>query len=305
MLRLGFDRERRYAPPPATEPRPVADPDMDELTGGPPSAADDAVDGGPFNPQRSFLLNSFRTFFAEVTRLRALVDRDPTSLFPPDGEGDVSGGSSPIARAVRLRLQHSLEQLAVEAGTRGGDYGASLFSDAEYVMAAVADEIFLTTDWPGRDAWLGMLLERAMFHTQIAGEEIFRRIDRLLLNRTGVNAELAAIYFMALSLGFEGQYRGTDPVTLRSYRQRLYRFIFQRDVSRVTGVLVGQPYEHIAPAARPTRLPLVQRWAMILGVAIASYLVVSHIIWRTTTADIRVIHADIRSVIADTARTSP
>jgi type VI secretion system protein ImpK len=305
MLRLGFDRDRRYAPP-ALESRPVDVPDLDELTTGPPSAADGAVDGGPFNPQRSFLLTSFRTFFAEVTRLRSMVDRDPTALVPPpDSASSQDSGPAAMARAVRLRLQHTLEQLAIEAGTRGGDYGASLFGEAQYVMAAAADEIFLTTDWPGRDAWLGMLLERAMFDTQIAGEELFRRLDKLLLNRTGINAELGAVYFMALSLGFEGQFRGTDPLALRSYRQRLYRFVFQRDVSRVTGVLVPQPYEHIAPAARPTRLPLVQRWAIILGVTALAYFVVSQIIWRNTTSDIRAIHADIRSVIADTARTTP
>jgi type VI secretion system protein ImpK len=234
-----------------------------------------------------------------------MVDRDPGALVPPDSASAQDSGPRVMARAVRLRLQHTLEQLAIEAGTRGGEYGASLFGEAQYVMAAAADEIFLTTDWPGRDAWLGMLLERAMFDTQIAGEEIFRRLDKLLLTRTGINAELGAVYFMALSLGFEGQFRGTDPLALRSYRQRLYRFIFQRDVSRVTGALVPQPYEHIAPAARPTRLPLVQRWAIILAVAALTYIVVAHQIWRNTTAEIRAIHADIRSVIADTARTTP
>lgn len=305
MLQLGLDRDRRPAAA-AQSPLPRFEDEGDDgvAVGSAVAGAPDAgVDGGPFDPQRSFLLASFRSFFADVVRLKQAAIRDPGQLVPAEvGAYTPDSGAAQVARAISARLQNQLEQLALDAGARGGEYGASLFSEAQYVMAALADEVFLTTEWSGREAWLGCLLERALFRTQIAGEEVFRRIDRLMLTRTGVAAELGAVYFIALGAGFEGQYRGTNSPALREYRQRLYRFVFRRDASRAGGVLLTQPYEHTSAPTRPTRLPLVHRWALVLGFTIAAYIIVSHVIWRRVTSDIRAIHADIRSVLVESQK---
>jgi type VI secretion system protein ImpK len=306
MLQLGLERDARLAPPPRD---PIASPltdaqDSDAGAGRP--SPDAGVDAGAFDPQRSFLLMSFRGFFAEVVRLREAAVRDPGQLLPTDASAYTpEHGTAQMARAISHRLQHLLEQLALDAGMRSGEYGASVFAEAQYVMAAVADEVFLTTDWTGREAWLGFLLERSLFKTQIAGEEIFRRIDKLLMMRTGVAAELGSVYFMALGAGFEGQYRGTADPALRDYRQRLYRFIFRRDANRVAGAILPQPYDHIAAPTRATRLPLVQRWALILGVVILAYVVTAHVVWRNVTQDLRTIHSDIRRVLAESSQDSP
>lgn len=302
MLQLGLEKERRFAPA-SLEPltSPTLDSDDGESDFVAQSANDGAVDGGPFDPQRSFLLASFRGFFAEVIRLRQAAVRDPGQLVPLDPSAPYTPehGTAQAARAISLRLQHLLEQLALDAGARSGEYGATVFAEAQYVMAAVADEEFLTAEWEGREAWLGFLLERALFKSQIAGEELFRRIDKLLLSRTGVSAELASVYFMALSAGFEGQFRGTNNPALQEYRRRLYRFIFRRDPARNGGSILPQPYDHIAAPVRQTRLPLVQRWAIVLGVVIIAYIVAAQIVWRQTTGDLRAIHADIRKAIAE------
>lgn len=306
MLQLGLDRDRRFADPAKSAPAPRLDDESDDgepLSGAVAGASDVGVDGGPFDPQRSFLLASFRSFFADVVRLRQAAVRDPGQLLPSEvGAYSPESGASQVARAISARLQHQLEQLALDAGAHGGEYGASLFSEAQYVMAALADEVFLTTEWSGREAWLNCLLERALFRTQVAGEEVFRRIDRLMLTRTGVAAELGAVYFIALGAGFEGQFRGTNSPVLREYRQRLYRFVFRRDASRAPGVLLAQPYEHTSAPTRPTRLPLVHRWALVLGLTIMAYVIVSHVIWRRVTSDIRAIHADIRSVLVESQK---
>ncbi|HEY4219396.1 MAG TPA: DotU family type IV/VI secretion system protein [Gemmatimonadaceae bacterium] len=308
MLQLGLERERRGAPLLTDSPMSPPDPEFDgEPDYDTQSSSDASVDGGPFDPQRSFLLASFRSFFAEVIRLRQAAVRDPEQLVPASVSSDYTPehGTAQAARAISLRLQHLLEQAALDAGARSGEYGATVFAEAQYVMAAVADEEFLIAEWTGREEWLGFLLERALFKTQIAGEEIFRRIDRLLVTRTGVSAELASVYFMALSAGFEGQFRGTNNPALQEYRRRLYRFIFRRDPSRTGGSVLPQPYEHIAAPARQTRLPVVQRWAIVLGVVIVAYLVSSHLVWRNVTSDLRAIHADIRKAIAESLQGEP
>jgi type VI secretion system protein ImpK len=307
MLQLGLERDGRLTPL-SNDPlaAPLSESREQELVGG-RSSSDAGVDAGAFDPQRSFLLASFRGFFAEVIRLRESAVRNPGALLPTDAAAYTpEHGTAQTARAISHRLQNLLEQLALDAGMRAGEYGASVFAEAQYVMAAAADEVFLTTDWAGREAWLGFLLERSLFKTQIAGEEIFRRIDKLLMTRTGVSAELASVYFMALGAGFEGQYRGTADPALRDYRQRLYRFIFRRDANRTgSSAILPQPYEHIAAPTRATRLPLVQRWALVLGVTIFAYIVVSQVVWRSVTQDIRAIHADIRRVIAESSQETP
>lgn len=309
MLQLGLERDRRDAPG-MTESLSASTADFDDdgdADFGGSSLNDAAVDGGAFDPQRSFLLSSFRSFFAEVIRLRQAAVRDPGQLLPAEAVDGYTPehGTAQVARAISLRLQHLLEQLALDAGARAGDYGSTVFSEAQYVMAAVADEEFLTAEWTGREAWLGFLLERSLFKTQIAGEELFRRIDRLLLTRTGVSAELASVYFMALSAGFEGQFRGTNSPTLQEYRRRLYRFIFRHEPARNSGAVLPQPYEHIAAPARQTRLPLVQRWAMILAVVVLAYVIASQVVWRSVTQDLRAIHADIRKAIAESLQGEP
>ncbi|HXT17697.1 MAG TPA: DotU family type IV/VI secretion system protein [Gemmatimonadaceae bacterium] len=307
MLRLGLEKERPLAPPDLTAKADT----LDARTAPPASdakratAPDAGVDGGPFDPQRSFLLASFREFFAEVVRLRDLAVRDPGSLLPIEpSEYTPEHGAAQIARGISQQLQHLMEQLALDASVKAGEYGAALFGEAQYVMAAIADETFLATDWIGREAWLRFLLEQSVFRSQIAGEEIFRRIDKLLSRRTGVSAELAAVYFVALGAGFEGQYRGTGDPALREYRQKLYRFVFQRDPSRVPAVLSAQPYDHTAGAARPTRLPLVRRWTLIFAGAAIVYIAAAFIIWRSLTSELRQINSEIRREVADTVQVS-
>jgi len=91
----------------------------------------------------------------------------------------------------------------------------------------------------------------------------------------------------------------------QEYRRRLYRFIFRRDPARSGGSILPQPYEHIAAPARQTRLPVVQRWALVLGLVIVAYLVASHLVWRSVTQDLRAIHADIRKAIAESLQGEP
>jgi type VI secretion system protein ImpK len=250
--------------------------------------AEGEPDDGAFDPQRSYLLGKFRAYYAELSRLKRAALRDLGSLASP-----VPGDATPIhdvrdtARTMSLRLQHVLEQLALEAAVHGGELGAAKFRDAQYAMAALADEIFLHLDWPGREAWLDTMLERALFGTQIAGEDFFRRIDDLLPVRTGASVDVATVYFMVLGLGFEGRYRGRDGSILGGYRARLYRFLYRHESGHTNEVLAPQAYAHTLRGSRPARLPLVQRWAIILAVAITAYLVASQLIWHELSAGLR------------------
>lgn len=179
------------------------------------SAAAESFDDG-------FLLARFRAFYARLSDLRQRVRQggwsDPASSFglasrhaeggsiadtaaaenresnpegrQPEGLEDspLAGGARALsAEAVARELQALLERDALEAARLGGGYGAGLYREAQYLMAALADEMFLSElEWQDRDAWQRMLLEHRLFNSSVAGERIFRRIDQVLAERDPV-----------------------------------------------------------------------------------------------------------------------
>jgi type VI secretion system protein ImpK len=252
-----------------------------------PPAQTDEVDEGTFDPQRSYLLPRFRAFYAELMRIKRVALRDAPALLvaPPPGVVPVIDARQ-LAKAASGRLQQTLEQLAVDVAAERGATGARLFQEAQYAMAALADETFLNTEWSGREAWLDSMLEQALFGTQVAGEEIFTRLDSLLATRTMAAVEVATIYFLVLALGFQGRFRGQDPALIDRYRDRLYRFLYRQDYHLAPRFIVAQAYDHTVGDWRPTRLPYVQRWALALTISIVAYFVASHIVWRSLTSEI-------------------
>jgi type VI secretion system protein ImpK len=267
-----------------------------------PLVAEGEADDGAFDPQRSYLLGRFRAFYAELNHAKRAALRGAGSLTALTTELAVPQDPHDLALEASRRLQHVLEQLALESAVQTGEYGAKRFREAQYAMAALADEMFLHTEWSGREAWLGTMLESALFGTQIAGEEIFKRIDALLGVRTGAAVDLATVYFMILGLGFEGRYRGSDGSVLGGYRLRLYRFIYRREAGGAGETLVPQAYAHTLAGSRAPRLPLVRRWAIILGVTAAAYLVASQLIWRNRTSELRTTSQEILDVAATSQR---
>src|ERR1044072_2317156 len=159
---------------------------------------------------------------------------------PPAANGNGSGnnGGTQLAptddmRAstfVWQRLVSLFERQEAQAWRYGGTYGAEFYKEAQYVMVALADEIFLNAEWEGHRSSVSNLLESKIFRTHVAGELFFQRLDRMLVERDPVYRDLAAVYLMALSLGFRGKYRGRDDRgQLERYRRQLFHFVFRRE----------------------------------------------------------------------------
>jgi type VI secretion system protein ImpK len=199
---------------------------------------------------------------------------------------------------VRQRLQALLEKQAAEAGQRRGDHGAAMYREAQYVMAALADEIFLDLEWEGREVWAANLLETKLFGTHVAGERIFQRIEQLLAERDAANREIKVVYLLALSLGFEGMHRGGNGEVLERYRAGLYDLVFPRQASVARGErrLFPQSYLHTLDRSQPIRLPAVGRWATALLVVLTLYLAAAHFVWLDITEELREMNAAIAEI---------
>ena len=78
-----------------------------------------------------------------------------------------------------------------------------------YLQSALADEFLLAYDWPSRFIFTEFLIEEKLFGTRIAGEKVFENIERVLEKSPGREVELAQLYLHALSIGFEGKFKGS------------------------------------------------------------------------------------------------
>ncbi|MFP4033763.1 MAG: DotU family type IV/VI secretion system protein [Desulfococcaceae bacterium] len=201
---------------------------------------------------------------------------------PPSRERD-------MAEPVRRHLISVLEGQVPESRRRGGEYGVGYYRDAQYAMAALADEIFLTLDWPGREVWRGRLLEYELFGSYTAGETLFERVERLLKDRDPADGELAAVYLLALALGFRGKFRDADDGgQIEYYRRQLFGFLFQGrpDLDREDRRLFPEAYANTLTRDEGERLPYVRRWLWLMLAILAVFLLASVVIWQVFTADL-------------------
>jgi type VI secretion system protein ImpK len=241
----------------------------------------------PGEPVERSLLAQLRDFYRELIRVKYAIHA---------GLRTVAAGAEDERQAdpvvvVHHHLKAYLERLYVGATHSGGIYSPELYREAQYVMAALADEVLLyMTEWAGRAQWKDNLIELALFETRIAGERIFTNIDALIGRGTAANADLAALYLVTLSLGFRGKYRAiADQAPLRAYRRVLRQIIERHARLRLDNDLpvFADAYAHTLDEGRPVRLPHLRPWLAAIAIAVAAYLVIAHMVWQRGTAEVQ------------------
>jgi type VI secretion system protein ImpK len=246
------------------------------------------------------VLCEFENFYSEVIRLRARAESQFGIEASP---GDTEASADP-AVAIWSRLVDVLERQARLTTTSAGDVGYGLYREAQYVMAALADEIFLNTEWSRREYWSNHLLESHFFNSNIAGEEFFRRVDKLLRDPERGFSDIYAIYLQALSLGFRGKYRGReDGGRIDEMRRRLFIRVYHRkpqppgDGHR----LFSNCYDHTLDLGEARKLPSPSRWFWALAAAVILWLGISTLVWHGLADSLEGDLAKIRDHAASTA----
>ena len=242
--------------------------------------------------QNSLLLSQFSEFYQELARQKAVALAAGRGSSAPGIDDSPNDDDQHIAQNQDIwqRLCSLLETQDQRAARSGGAFGIEVYRDAQYVMAALADEIFLNEVWPGQQNW--PLLETRFFQTFSAGETFFKKLDLLLRQRDPVYADLAAVYLAALSLGFQGKYRGLQAdysrQTLDKYRRQLFAMVYRRNPELLGKErnLFAQSYSHTITESSPVKLPRARNWALIFVALICLWLVVSHTLWLRLTEPI-------------------
>ncbi len=210
--------------------------------------------------------------------------------FPSFEETKGQQGSVTLCQGIQRKLRLFLEEESLKASYQLGEYAQSNFREAQYLMAALVDEIFLNLQWPGKKQWRKHLLETQLFQTQVAGELFFSRLELLLEAADPTRNELATIYLLCLSLGFRGKYRDMDDEgKIDFYKKQLYHLINNKE-SDLYGLgrkyLTHAVYEHTIALPLSRGLPDVRSWLItFVGIAF-TYLFITYIVWYKLVRDL-------------------
>ena len=235
--------------------------------------------------QQSLLVQHFRVFYQELVRLKGYALS--SSLLSQKKKEDPNAAQYIFNRLVELLSQN--RKAALEHQNKAA---SAYYDDALYIMAALADEIFLRLTWSGKQAWNEHLLEVHFFNTHKAGDHLFEKLDTFLKANNATAKDLATLYLWALGLNFLGKYDAPEHApSLEQYKKNLYALIYHGSSKAIAPAEVSlvspSAYKNIISGARPSHLPSIQFWFRCLYAAIGGMLLISSALWRYDMSEIR------------------
>ena len=115
----------------------------------------------------SILLLRFREFYEEIVSLKTLVKSGVMHLGKTETkevEGKVESFDVDLqVDTVWKRLLSLLEKQEHAVNRAAGEEVYGLYKASQFVMVALADEVFLELDWQGQEVWQSRLLETRFF----------------------------------------------------------------------------------------------------------------------------------------------
>jgi type VI secretion system protein ImpK len=133
-----------------------------------------------------------------------------------------------------IQLRTNLAVLFEQMRSKGAEAGIipEDLADASYALMALFDEILVQVNWPGRAEWQARPLQFEHFHENTAGENFFRRAE--IFSQQPHRAHVVQIYFICLSLGFQGRYAMGQVAELESFQRRISAMVSGSTLSSET-----------------------------------------------------------------------
>ncbi len=176
----------------------------------------------------------------------------------PDPEGLLDGAIAELRafETAALASGHSAEQIRL----------------ARYALCATLDDVVLATPWGGQTAWSSRGLVTTIHRETMSGERFFSLLDTLMA-KPEENHDVLQVFYVCLSLGFEGRYRvmPRGATEISRVRDRLYRTLM-RDAEPPAGPLspagraAAVPPGRVPGAVVPVWLPVLLGLAVLVGV---------------------------------------
>ncbi|AJQ97515.1 DotU family type IV/VI secretion system protein [Gynuella sunshinyii] len=231
-----------------------------------------------FQDKEFELLDRFLDAYEAVTRIRETLRQQE------DYDPDTS--ASGICQQLKLEIDSALQSQDNDENL------LAALQRSRYALVALVDEqLICTTDWAGKNSWVNNLLEEHVYNTSLAGWELFRDMDRLILQDSDLPYKpvLALIYLMVLQLGFRGELREEDE-RLQPYFDQLQDLV-DGQTDGVPPVVLEQAFEqayqhNIEPGSQQRLAPL-SRWMTRIVLLTGVYLLASLAVWLGLLNDFR------------------
>jgi type VI secretion system protein ImpK len=164
-------------------------------------------------------------------------------------------------------------------------------NEALYAIVALIDESVLSVPGACRDYWFGRPLQLDLFGDNIAGEEFYKRLNRLM-EAPEKKKDVLEVYYLCLSLGFEGKYKLLPPeerTTLLDETGRKLRRAKIRISSGLSPHGTRGDGGGTMKKASEGWFPLWKGVAIAGGVCLAVYLVLFVLTWVNLSGVMRVV----------------
>lgn len=253
-----------------------------------------------FQASESAIVHGFQAFYYELLRQK---EKALSMFFAPKKEEESDADNSEVEGyvvGIQKKLLSIIENVTntIHAKSR---INPKFVGDAKYIMAVLADEIFLNLQWEGAKFWRYTLLEKQIFQTEIAGDKFFTMLDEIVTDFN--NEEMAFLYLMALSLGFKGRYRDikNSDEHIGWYKDRLYSILNTKSARLYfpgRSHMIESCYDYVYAENDNSQLPDYRFWAYCVLSVVFAYILISHFVWADITDDI----GEILSKIAEQTR---
>lgn len=230
------------------------------------------------NYKNSFLIESFESFVLLVFDFKNKIEK---SIFFDIKDDEV------VKKEKVLKMQNELYLFIKERYSqiyeKNGKIGVEIFNEVAYIMAAFADEIFLSFNWVGKIHWRSNLLEYKLFKTAIAGEKIFEKISDYLSEKSFENSELEIIYMYLLCLGFKGNQHNFQ--VLNKLKESLYYKIYENNsmVFKKNNVLFEKVFDNVFDQKEVVKFSSLKHWVLLAFSSFIFFLFFSHTVWHYET----------------------
>ena len=242
-----------------------------------------------FNASSSAVIHCFQAFYYELLRqkekaLSLYLSSSNTKINDDKYDKELEG----LIVTIQKKLINTIETVNNTLIERSR-LSPNNIRDVRYIMAVLADETFINLNWEGTEIWKLYLLEKNLFKTEIAGDKFFDMADNTLNDLN--NEEMAFMYLVALSLGFEGKYRNVENSEeyLNWYKSKLYAIIhFNKEKLFYPGRqhLINSCYDYTCTEGTNKLLPDTNHWIITIIVILILYIIISYFIWFNITGDI-------------------
>ncbi len=161
--------------------------------------------------------------------------------------------------ALRKLIMHYLELF--KKNCRAMNIDAAIVNDTIYALVALLDETVMSVPGQCRDFWITNPIQLQLFGTNIAGEEFFRKLEKLMADPRRTKDALE-IYYLCLSLGFEGKYKLGNASEREEIIDKLARVLLKAGKRSVSGLSPHGRRRLSKALSRRSRKRLVPIWVV-------------------------------------------